>query len=433
MNQKKYLISRISIYPIILFCIFLSSIDALSSRLIGFFLVLIYLTDIFRLIKSSSLFSPFLFSNMFMASYGLYEMGLSLQISELKVEAKILVVLCMYIWDIISVFNKYNFKIQEKKVFDYDLNLEKFKKIIYILFFTASVCMFYEWYKFGGIPVMSENLELERFNISINPLVHILAVMHRIIIVLACAVVIKQKKNFLLKIIIIISFLFLLGLGARAEILYPVLIVTIMFYFSSHIKIKTMIKTGIIAIIVIGVYPLVRKYLLFGESYITDLISISRYKSIFFLTPLYESFAYNFEVFGLDFNSFPEVVPHGYGSYTILNNIPFVDAGRSITEVQNYLLGNNFYAGLASTYLGSVYADYGFLGSIIYTGLISLMINKVFSMYIKYRKMSILILYSYLFYGVLMGFYHYVFDVVFIFYLLLILIVLFVSKKRGFN
>lgn len=433
MNQRKYLLTRISIYTSLLFLTFLSSVDVVSSRLIGVFIVVIHVSNLIRLVKANILFSPLLFSDIFMASYGLYEMGLSLQNSGIQVGAKILIILCMFIWDIISASNKWTFMNSEESNLVFNIDFVKLKKIIYILFFIASVCMLYEWYKFGGIPALSENLELERFNISVNPLIHILAVMHRIIIVLSFVFLLKQKHNLFLKIIIIISFLFLLGLGARAEILYPILIATIIYYFSIYIKTQIIINTGLIAFIIIGVFPFFRKYISFGESYIHDLINISRYKSFYFLTPLYESFAYNFEIFGLNFESFPKLVPFGYGSYTILSNLPFLDIGKSITEIQNQLLGNNFYAGLASTYLGSVYADYGFFGSIVFTGFLAVIVNNLFKTFIRYRNVSTLILYSYIFYGVLMGFYHYVFDVVFIFYLIMIIMVLFYTKKRGFN
>lgn len=429
MKQQSYLIRICFTYIVLFIALDFVSNNLLNESIYGMLIIVICLINIIELAITNSLFSPRLFSSLFLLTYGLYELGLSTQIKGLTASAQILILFCMLSWDVICCTNPYNFiRIPEKRNIIFNLSIDRLKIVTVGIFIISAICMLYEWYRFGGVPALSQNLEITRFDISVNSYIHIVAVMQRIVAVFTVIYLIK-RRSVLMCVILVCSLLLLLGLGARAELLYPILISLIIGYNYYFFPKRKLLIWGIIVFIIIGVVPLIRHYISFGSSYISDLRSISRYPSLYFLTPLYESFAYNLEIFQVDFSSFPKLLPYGFGTYTVLPNIPFVHLGQSITDVQNYLLGNNFYAGLASTYLGSVYADYGFIGSIVFTIVMSFVVNHIYAKKQRDNKLTTLIIYAYVYYAVLMGFYHYVFDVVFFFYLIIIVFSIYYVKK----
>lgn len=426
---KKIVVTILS-YLVLLFFLLLSFYGNFFDTLFGLVIIIYVIGNVLLLLRNKDFVSPRIFEMIFILTFGLFELRLSTQINAMNFRAKCLIIFSMFIWRIICDLLQVNeYSEMKDSFFLVDLDMLLLKRIVLFLFIISMLAMFFEWYKFGEIPAFSKDLEIRRFEVSYNAEVHLLAVMQRIISVLlfVLAYFTNRKRYAFLG---IFSLLLLTGLGARAEVLYPILIIFVFAYLMKPFRIKT-ISTGFIVIMVIvGFVPIYRQLSSFGVSYISDLKRISSYPNIFFLTPLYESFAYNLNVFNLDFNSFPKVVPFGLGKYSILSSLPFLNLGLSLTKVQNNLLGQDFYAGLASTYMGSLYADFGSLGVLFFTAVYGVLICFVYNRFMETRKVSWALVYSYLLYGIIMGFYHYVFDQVFVFYFVVLIVIILLCKRR---
>lgn len=379
---------------------------------------------IVKIIQNKKIFTPIIISSILNVTYGLYVMELVKDYFTMDFLQMFIIIFSTFLWKIMSYFTEKKVKDYEK--IDFQIEFKKdFKTVMMILFIISSIAILYEWKVAGGVPILRSDSETFRFTVSHSPLIHVLGIMNKIVAsLIGIYLVIKQKiefkKDFFIIIEMIIAELLMIGTAMRGEILTAPCVVGIAYFIKNQKSIKYYLLAMILVLVVIGVFPFVRNTNLYGESYKSSLKRISRIESLYYLTPTYQSFATNYSILALDFQIFPDKYEYGYGKYSILKEIPFVDLGRNIMDVQNKVLNNNFYSGLTATYMASWYADFGYLGCIISTILYCGILNVIYKKYKKNTNLFTFILYIYTFYCSLWLFYNSVFNITFVLYSLLI-------------
>ena len=315
-----------------------------------------------------------------------------------------------------------------------DINSSCFTFIVTGLFLISVLSMLFEWKMAGGVPALRSDSETFRFTVSYSSITHIFAIMNKIVAALIGVYFVNKgfislRKDFLLICEMIISELMMIGTSMRGEIIMAPCIIFIVFAIKKRLPIKYYVIGAVVALAFIGLMPYYRMINTYGASYILNLKSISTYPELYMFTPLYQSFTNNFSILNLDLKIFPEMRSFGYGIYVILPQIPFVELGENLMDIQNQVLNNNFYSGLTATYLATWYADFGYIGCIFSTILFAKITTFAYDKFVREHSLFSLAWYAYVFYSSLWMFYNSTFDFVFICYSLVMWIVLKMKLK----
>lgn len=430
-SKKWIAISTIN-YMLFMCLLALKSTSIISDLTTGFICLTATAIYTYLAMIENKLISPILPVLIFDLSFSLYVMMLVKGYYKMTFAQLLLIATCSYIWKIIasSSFSYLNnlttSNIDLKQQY---IRRTSFSLIITLLFTISTLAMLFEWKMAGGIPVLRSDSETFRFTTSYTSYTHFLAILNKIVAALIGAYLVNKgkvsiKQDGLLIAEMVIAELLMVGTAMRGEMIFAPCIIFIVFAVKYHISKKICIVFSIILLIFAGVYPIVRMYSSYGLQYIANLKAISVYPSLFAFTPLYQTLSNNFSILKLDFNIFPDMYHYGYGSYGILPMIPFVDLGKNLSDVQNTVLGNNFYSALTGTFLQPIYADFGYLGCILGTMIIAELVTYAYNNYYKKHTLFSLIFCAYVFYQSLWIFYAQTFDLVFFFYSIIIWIIL---------
>lgn len=426
-NRKILIISLLLIIcPIGLFLFYKSGQEFLILKLV--FLILVIISLLFN-INNKIAFNPKTFMLVFLGCSIFSTLGLSTQIEKWNGEMYIIIIAAAISYLIPCTILNRNHDII--KVENLKLNKQKVEKISTLLVFISFLASSYEFYKFGGIPIFTENLEVLRFQIRISGYIHILAIMSRVSFILIGSFWISKKKIDLkndkrLIFNFIISFLLLLFTGFRGELIVPIAVLMIQYFVFNTINFKKIFLYIIIIIIILGVWPIFRNISSYGDSYIQNLIDTSTYPKLYFLLPFYLTFAMNFETLRKLTLTFPSVMNFGLGYYSLFVPFSSILPGNnylSLYDVQNKVWDTGFYSGLTSTYLGTLYADGGILYIIIFNVALGIFISVLYNCMLKKRSWAIIAIYSYIMYLTFLGVYSYGLTIDNIFYIFLIYLV----------
>ena len=286
----------------------------------------------------------------------------------------------------------------------------------------------------GGIPVLRTDSETFRFTVSYSSITHLLAIMNKVIVALIGTYFVNKggisiRKDFLLLIEMIVAEFLMVGTSMRGEMIMAPCIIFIVYAIKHKLSLKVYAVGFIVVLLFIGFIPYYRMLYSYGMTYVANMRTISLYPKYYMFTPLYQSLTNNFTILNLDFKIFPELKGFGYGKYSILPQIPFVDLGVSLMKIQNEVLNNNFYSGLTATYLASWYADFGGIGCLFITILYSKLTTFAYGKYLKNKSLFSLVWYAYTFYSALWIFYNSTFDFVYVCYSIVIWLALKIKLK----
>lgn len=433
-RQRKYiLLSSISVMLYMLFLV-CEGLGLITEEIHGILMILITIVYIFNLAVDKLLFTPLLFPNVYLMLFGLYQLKWRLGMTIMQIENKSIIVFAMILWYFVASFSPEVFKGMHLKEMDFEINHSRFKAIIYVLAPISVGLLFFEWTRAGGIPALRSDSETFRMQVSQNGIVHTLALMIKVLGMLILVYWFTrnkhQNKGIGLSIIFILSLVLMYGTANRGELMFIPVVGFLIYAAKNPPRLSMLFVCGILFISVLAIYPAVRGYQMYGKSYFAQYAVVSRYPMLAGCMPLYGTLAYNFEILNRVMQTFPSVVPYGWGQYSIFCYIPFFDLGKELWVVQNEVWNTGFYGALTSTFMGTWYADFGKLGCIIGT-----MFYCGMSVYL-YRKLIIrknyksLVLYSYTFYMILVGAYSNAFSFVFVCYFCLIVFVLNFSENR---
>lgn len=432
-EKKDYFLLLASQY-IVFFClIFVRDISSSFELFYGVIVLLLFFIDVVYLLRHSLLLSALAPSALFGLCFGLYLLRLDISIDKMDSFFVAVLIFAIAIWSFaaLGLLKSKNCKMVKKQN---DLSSRIYKSCIVVLFIISASAMLSEWIYAGGVPALRSDAETFRFSVSYNTYVHIVAIALKFVPAFcAIAYVYFGKKwmrsNRSIYLIAIVSLILLLGTALRGEFLCGVILPLFVLFAYSKIHIKYIVIAGVLIVVVLDLYPILRTYGLYGMQYINNMSSISVIPSLWFLTPLYETFSYNLHIFNKLTMTFPQLVDFGYSQYTLLSYIPFVELGAPLGQVQNAVWGLNFYGALVSTAFGPWYADYGVCGVIIFAfllGAISAMIQNAFA---KNGTPVWALFYAYFLYNCFMVSYANTFDQVFIFYSFMIAIIMLISRK----
>lgn len=285
--------------------------------------------------------------------------------------------------------------------------------------------MIFEWYMAGGVPILRSDSETFRFTTSYSSVTHLLAIMNKIVAILIGVFLVNKgkvqlKKDFLLIVELSVAELMMVGTAMRGEMILAPCVIFAFYAIKHKIPFKAYVIAAVVAVVVIGFVPYYRSFQLYGNSYAISIMNISKYPKLFMLTPTYESLTNSFKILNWDLAIFPDEMPYGYGIYAILPQIPFLDLGASLSDVQNQFYNKGFYATLTGTAFSYWYADFGYLGFFIVTILYGCITNFAYKMLILKQDMFSFVWYSYTFYTALWMFYSCTFDQVYVIYSLIL-------------
>lgn len=404
---------------------------------------LIFLSFIFEfisivfLVKNKLVFSPAIFADLYLFFLLTYQIKLVKTYSDLSFSTIYLIFISMFLWKIINIYDGNIIqKSKLKKSFSFDVDSKKFRIAIYILFSISTFFMILEWYVAGGIPALRADSEIFRFNVSINGITHILAISNKIVAILILSYFMGNKisilKQFDLLCILFLSVLQIFLTSMRGELAIILFTFVSLYYLSKNPKIWKIICVTIPLLLMIGIFPIIRKYGIYGENYIVDQKALSTYRDLWYLTPLYQTFTDSIRVLDIVVKMIPNYFSFGFLDYSILPQIPFVDIGKDLSYSIAQYLNSYFYSGLTSTYLGPAYADLGVFGAILYTVIFSLFGRGLYVKYVEKRSFKYTILYIFCFFHIIMLSYGTMANLPFVVYYFLILILCnFFEKKEN--
>lgn len=407
----------------------------LGGVLCGFICLWAILIEVVLMFKHGKLFTPLLPSVIVEFAFSLYLMKLVVSYEDLPYIAMVLIVACMFVWKLITISNN---AFRAEGVFYDSESIEyshgNFELIISLLFIVAVTAILFEWWMAGGIPALRADSETFRFNAKYNSITHLLAIMNKVIAMLIGIFLVNKekislKKDWILIFELIISELLMVGTAMRGEMIMAPAIIFIFYATRHRIKARYFTIAGIAAFFIIGIVPYIRSYSAYGVSYIVGQKSISRYPEYYMFTPLYQSFADNFNILNLDLSIFPLNYGFGLGDFSVLPLIPFVDLGKSLMNIQNAALNMNFYGGLTATFFASWYADFGYIGFFIVTVIYAVIVNWAYKLCLRKGDLLSFVIYSYTLYSCLWIFYNGVLDSVYIVYCMLIWLVFRIKIK----
>lgn len=341
-------------------------------------------------------------------------------------DKQLLLMFCSFVWKLIAISSHvFVNRTSGAEIATERIHKNNFFIIITVLFIIAVSAMLFEWKMAGGIPALRDDAETFRFTVSYSSITHLLAIMNKIVAALIGIYFVNKGRitlgvDTILLFEMIVSEILMLGTSMRGEAILAPCVIFIAYAIKKKLPIKVYVLGGVAALAYIGFMPYLRMFNSYGASYVISLQRISTYTNIYFLTPLYQSFTNNFDILNIDFSIFPNLRNFGYGIYSILPEIPFMNLGSSLMKVQNEVLNNNFYSGLTATFLASWYADFGVIGCIGITALYAKITTHIYERYIKERSLYSLALYAYTFYSSLWIFYNGVFNFVFLCYIVII-------------
>lgn len=417
--SKKYFI-LIVIHAIIMFTVNIFINFGVKNVYGGILYIFSILPIIICMINDNKLFTPLTSAIIFDFSFGIYSLHLVNNEELMSFNQYMVILTCIIIWECIAL-TSFSTRNDRKIIIEPQLNERSFKLMISCLFIIAVFFMLLEWKLAGGIPILRSDQETFRFTVSYTSLTHILAISNKVVVAiiggyLVCKKNIEIKNDFLLIVMMIISELLMVGTAMRGEMIFGPAIIFIIYGIKHKIPKRYFFAAGIIAIIIIGLVPYVRMNKLYGTAYLNDLEKISEYKCIAIFIPLIQTFSSNFSILTKDFSVFPKLVVFGFGDYSILPSIPFLDLGKNLMNLQNSIFNKGFYGGLTATFLASWYADFGYIGMFIEVIIMALWINFVYKYYITKHSFLSLLWFSYTFYASLWLVYNNTFDIIYIIY-----------------
>lgn len=408
----------------------------IDEALLGIYLIISSLLIAVNLLKDQLLYSATVLGELLLFSFGLYELHLVNNMPIMAIESKSVIILSIYMWELVCLLNPGTFFIRDIESIKWEKGDINLKYFTYIVFCVSSLLIISEWIKGGGIPILRPDMETFRFTIVYNSVVHILAMCIKFVPMFVLIYVKFDIRYLLTKqlgmmLCMIMSFVMLICTAFRGELMISITISALIFLFYKKPKFSTVVKIVICFAIIMGIYPVLRSYMLYGKGYILDMMSISTYPKIWFITPLYQTFASSFHYLNRDFNTFPLVSDYGYGKYTILSNIPFLNI-ESLGDAQNRIWHNGFYAELTPTVFGSLYADFGYIGCVIGMMLISVLCNFLLYKFIRHKNIKRLVLYTFVYYKGMQMIYNNTFDfTALLYYIFIWAMFTFIVKKRN--
>jgi oligosaccharide repeat unit polymerase len=300
----------------------------------------------------------------------------------------------------------------------YSINMIPLNKLFYVRVLSNSFLM-YEFIsffiKFNSFPVFMDDIEFVRLNFSVNGYIHLIGILSYPLFLIYYYNYLSKKNSKSLKTVIYYGlFLFISGflMGNRGTIAFLILQSLILRSFFVKVNFFRLLLLMMSGGYVLGAINLFRGWKAYGQGYIDDALSMSGGElSNYVLLPFYlfvKDFGSGFQILNLYMKNLDSFT---LGYFTLAYPVYSLLPGDqySILELQKEVLGIDFHGGLLSTFLGFPYIDFGYGGVIIlfvFGFLTTFLYRKVV---FGRNKSKYIIVYSYFYSWVFIGFYGYTF------------------------
>lgn len=282
---------------------------------------------------------------------------------------------------------------------------------LYAWFVLGCLCLFYEFYSADGIPILSPDVELLRFNMQANGYVHLIAISLGIAssLLLATASFFVGLKKGLIILTGLLGFFLLSLTGNRSDFMFSIAVIFVFFLLRRERIISITWILGGACFLLAFVFLKFYREISFGIDYLgminEQLIGEpSVLKYIFY--PLYLTITYGFMVFDWLVNAGLEGLEGGrytfYAFYSLLPG-PQMDFGT----YKNQALGIDFYAELTSTVISNFYVDFGAPGVFVGSFLLALCLGAAYTKAKRDRRF--VLIYALLYLHTLIFFYFYIY------------------------
>ncbi|HML78127.1 O-antigen polymerase [Geobacter sulfurreducens] len=281
---------------------------------------------------------------------------------------------------------------------------KRYLKILFVLYAICMGALLYEYTLFGSIPLLSATVENDRFAFMQSGYIHLIAMTIVPTSLCIIAYFIENRKTLssstrrlLLGAIVFAAFA-VLGVGSRGHLIISIAIILVYYHYrKTSIRLITFCLFGVVGFVFLSAFKFLREYLLWGDLYIASLDSIWRLKGYYWLVPGYLTVAMNYSVLDKLIETFPNNLSHTYGyffSFPIRSLFPGVD--EDLGQFQNRVWDTGFDKTLTSTYLGVPFADFGIIGTSIFSFCLGLAMTWLYVVMKQRRTPSITFVYSYL-------------------------------------
>lgn len=267
--------------------------------------------------------------------------------------------------------------------------------LLAVLFSVGIGMVLLEFYHIGGLPVLMHNVETERFDLAINGYTHLLAVntgtIAAFLIMISAHCELPSNRWVCLATGIIGIIAVALG-GNRSDLLYPIVAILAYKILQGQLKINLkLVSTFLLLVGFLGAIKFYREWSYLGAEYMMMVESQLRIKNTMvsgFLYPIYMMFTYNFTVLDRLVSLSAGGVAHGYFTfYGLVSLLP--GHQPSLGEIQNTILGVEFYSVLTSTYISAFYLDFGIPGTYIESLLMGFFYSWLYSKSLNSTKWRI--------------------------------------------
>lgn len=228
MKNRNFSIQLILTQLLMIIIVCLEGVGIVDEFHAGIGIMVISLTNLLGLIRCKVLFTPLLFPQVYLLLFGLYDLKLRIGMTQMPIEAKIVIMFSMLLWNVMCLSSPYIF-CKVKEYSDFRFNLPRFKMWINALAVISVVMMLYEWYRAGGVPALRTDAETFRISVSQSGMTHTFAIMIKIVAVLIEAYWISNKGtkkplNIWFACLYLMALFMMWGTANRGELLFiPVL------------------------------------------------------------------------------------------------------------------------------------------------------------------------------------------------------------------
>lgn len=284
----------------------------------------------------------------------------------------------------------------------YQWNEQRIKRVSLALLLVSTVFLVYEYKTGGGIPLLSPQIELVRFDVIVGGYIDTLAMSSRIVVmILGIHLLAKSKirvgKNLVSSALIVLSLVLMASTARRGTVVFPLVVVFVGYhYLRKNLDVRKIVLLGLAGFLAITLFSHYRYTRTFG---VAPLENAWRPKKFVWLTLGYMTVSDNFRTLRLLTETIPEKIPFQMGRFTTYGIYSvFPGHQENLGEFQNRIWGLDRYSGSVSTYLGPFYVDWGLVGVITGSFLIGVLVMFLYSRMLSQPSPYSVLLYSYMAY-----------------------------------
>jgi len=290
----------------------------------------------------------------------------------------------------------------------YEYSLFYVKLFIFTFFVVGFLCTVYVYQK-TGIPILSEDVNVVRYNVSANAYISTLGKLIEVAFVLAVLYFFRERKelnrnNLLLLIIIITSILFAVLTGSRNALLKSVLIVLIGYhYYIAQIRPAFLVVTAMCSFFYVGTIGFYRNLSAYGPAILKNFTS--DFGDFFtYLNAWWHFVSIQLTVSVDNFSQLLNVVPSikdfQYGRLLISPFILWLPGEQAKPGVLvKQAIGGEWQGGASVTLLGAFYYDFGFLGVFFGMLMVGVLLKVLHRKAVENDGVIFVLLYSYMLYN----------------------------------